>query len=58
MSDGAWVVYEYDHGPYAIALYATAEDAARHAARAGYGKAAPWPFGLELSDAIKEWESR
>lgn len=55
---GAWVIYDYDHGPYAIALHATCEQAAREAARQGYGRVAQWPFGVEFADAIKAWESR
>lgn len=55
---GAWVVYDHDQGPYAIALYATCEEAAKHAARSGYGRVAQWPFGMDLADAVKEWEGR
>lgn len=55
---GAWLIYDYDHGPYAIALHSSAESAAREAARQGYGKVGFWPFGAELGDAVKAWESR
>lgn len=55
---GDWVVYDYDNGPYAIALYANAEGAARHAARQGYGRVGFWPFGTELREAIATWEGR
>jgi hypothetical protein len=54
---GAWMIYDYDHGPYAISLHDTAEDAARKAARQGYGKVGFWPSGVELSEAVKRWES-
>lgn len=55
---GDWVVYDYDNGPYAMALYTNAEAAARHAARQGYGRVGFWPFGTELRDAIATWEGR
>ena len=54
----AWVVYDHDNGPYAISLHALPEEAARAAARAGYGKVARWPFGTDLGEAIQEWEGR
>lgn len=54
----AWVLYDHDRGPYAIALYDDLEQAAREASRRGYGKVARWPFGMELAEAIKEWEGR
>lgn len=54
----AWVVYDYDSGPYAIALHGTAEDAARDAARRGYGKVGRWVVGADFADAIREWEGR
>lgn len=54
---GAWLVYDWDHGAYAISLHASAPEAARSAARQGYGKVAFWPFGSDLADAVKEWES-
>lgn len=55
---GAWVVYAYDHGPYAIALYAGPEGAAHHQARQGYGSVGFWRYGTELADAVKQWEGR
>lgn len=55
---GAWVVYDHDHGPYAISLHASAATAARKAARAGYGKVGWWPYGTDLADAIKAWEAQ
>lgn len=54
---GAWLVYDYDHGPYAISLHDSAEGAARKAARQGYGRVGFWPFGLELREAVDQWES-
>jgi hypothetical protein len=54
---GGWVRYEWDYGPYAIALHESAEEAARASARSGYGKVAFWPFGVEFTDAIKAWEA-
>jgi hypothetical protein len=54
---GAWVIYDYDHGPYAIALYADCEGAARGAAQRGYGKVGFWPFGEEFGDAMTAWEA-
>lgn len=54
---GAWLIYDWDHGPYAISLHGTSEDAARDAARQGYGKVGWWPFGSDLRDAIKAWEA-
>ena len=56
--ESAWVIYDHDHGPYAIALYATCEQAAQYAAQMGYGKVARWPFGMEFSEAITRWEGR
>lgn len=53
-----WVVYDHDHGPYAIALHATAEDAARDAARRGYGRVGRWAIGADFRGAIEEWEGR
>jgi hypothetical protein len=58
MSECIWVTYDHDHGPYVIASYATAEDAAQAAARMGYGKVARWDVGTDFVDAIKEWEGR
>lgn len=58
MDTPLWVVYAHDHGPYAIALYASAGEASKHAARAGYGMVAEWPLGMEFADAIKAWEGR
>ena len=55
---GGWLVYDYDHGPYAISLHGNAELAARKAARQGYGKVGFWPFGMELRDAVDLWEGR
>jgi hypothetical protein len=55
---GAWLVYDYDHGPYAISLHVSAEEAARSAARQGYGKVGFWPFGADMADAVKAWEGR
>lgn len=55
---GAWLVYDYSHGPYAISLHESAPVAARKAARQGYGKVGYWPFDLELSDAVDAWEGR
>lgn len=55
--EGAWLIYSWDHGPYAIALHASAEEAAREAARQGYGSVGFWPFGMELADAVKAWEA-
>lgn len=55
---GAWVIYDHDMGPYAIALHDNAVDAARGAAQRGYGKVGFWAFGAEFADAIKGWEGR
>ena len=55
--EGAWLVYDYDHGPYAISLHASAEDAARGAARQGYGRVGRWPYGMELREAVSLWEA-
>lgn len=52
---GGWVVYSFDNGEYAISLHASAADAARSAARCGYGSVAWWPFGTDLDVAIHEW---
>ncbi len=54
---GAWLVYCYDDGPYAISLHATAEEASRAAARQGYGTVGWWPFGTEMATAVKDWEA-
>lgn len=54
---GAWVVYDYDQGPFAIALFERAEEAAKAAATRGYGRVGFWPFGLELAEAVKTWET-
>lgn len=53
---GSWVVYDIDHGPYAIALHDNVLDAVYDVSRRGYAKIAFWPFGLELADAIRRWE--
>lgn len=55
---GAWVTYDWDNGPYAIALYDNAIDAARAAARQGYGRVGFWAFGVEFRDAINTWEGK
>ncbi|MCF6376941.1 hypothetical protein L2K70_04935 [Nocardioides KLBMP 9356] len=55
---GAWVVYDHDMGPYAIALHHDAVSAARDSAQRGYGKVGFWAFGVEFADAIKVWEGR
>lgn len=54
---GVWLIYEYDHGPYAQSIHATAAIAARQAARQGYGRVAFWPLGTELGDALQQWEN-
>ena len=53
-----WVVYSRDRGPYAISIHLTAEEAAQVAAKTGYAHAGKWPLGMELDEAIKEWEGR
>lgn len=53
---GAWLVYDYDYGPFAIALFESAEAAAKAAASQGYGRVGFWPYGLELAEAVKTWE--
>lgn len=55
---GDWVVYDYDNGPYAMALYTNAGAAAQHAAQQGYGRVGFWPYGTEFRDAISRWEGR
>lgn len=55
---GAWVVYAHDHGPFAIALFRSAEEAAKDAAGRGYGAVAHWPFGDDFDVAIRKWEDR
>jgi hypothetical protein len=53
----AWVVYDYNHGPYAISLHATAEAATKATAGGGFGRIAPWYFGTEFNEAIRAWEA-
>lgn len=57
-TEGIWMIYDYDGGPYVISLHATAETAARASARQGYGRVGFWPFDLELRDAVARWEGR
>lgn len=57
MSDQAWVVYDHDYGPFAISRHRTAEEAARSAAQAGYGRVAKWEFEVDFKDAIRAWEA-
>lgn len=52
------MVYDHDNGPYAIALWRYVADAARDAAQRGYGRVGWWPFGVDLTDAIRRWERR
>jgi hypothetical protein len=51
-----WVVYNWDNGYHAISIHLTAEEAAQVAAKTGYAHAGKWPLGVELDDAIREWE--
>lgn len=55
---GAWMVYDYDYGPYVISLHASAEEAARAAAKQGYGRVGYWAYGTQLRQAVEEWEGR
>jgi hypothetical protein len=55
---GVWLVYDYDHGPYAISIHEDAPTAARVAARQGYGKVGFWPLDSELREAVDAWERR
>ena len=53
-----WVVYDHDRGPYAIAVFASAEEACRYTAESGYGRIARWVVGTEFRDSIAEWEAK
>lgn len=55
---GAWMVYDYDHGPYFIGLEETIQAATRAVTRMGYGKVGFYPFGMELREAVQAWEAR
>ena len=54
---GVWLIYDYDRGPYAQSIHASAAEAAREAAQQGYGRVGFWPLGMELGDAVKVWEN-
>ena len=53
-----WVVYDWDNGNRAYSIHLTAEEAVRGHSRRGYGRIGKWPLGMDLDDAIKEWEGR
>ena len=55
---GVWLIYEYDHGPYAVSIHPSAEEAARRAAQNGYGKVGFWPFGTEFAEAVNKWDAK
>lgn len=55
-ASGAWLVYDYGHEALAIALFMTPNAAAKYQARLGYGRVGYWPYGMELSEAVKKWE--
>lgn len=59
MSDGCWVVYAYDNGPYLVAAFDTELNALRHLNRqaAGYGKVMflPWGKDLREADLLELW---
>lgn len=55
---GVWLLYDYDSGPYAQAIYASPDQAARAQARQGYGRVGFWPLGLDLREAVDWWEGR
>jgi len=58
--DFVWVVYEWDQSPRALSIHFTPEEAIeKHNDFGGNGqRIGKWPFGMELHEAVKKWETR
>lgn len=54
-----WVIYDWDNGNRAHSIHLTAEEAVMaHSRGAVPRQIGKWPLGMDLDDAIKEWEGR
>jgi len=53
MTDGVWVVWDRDGGPFVISIHATELEALRDAVERGYGKVTHVPFGFTIADTLR-----
>lgn len=56
--EGVWCTYDYDSGPYLIAVFKDVVPAARSCAQNGYGKVGFLRFDMDFTDSITWWVRR